>query len=238
MRTLLLFFVLTAFFTPNQAKARPYHKCPKFENPKITITLLNAKPTINHKNNLAGIRDIAQKNKRDIALGTNETPVGLTSAALVINSNFRIMTASSQASPMSCSKVTQLNINLGFEKTTIYMPTELKEFTCAYHSVLGHERKHVRTDKAFLKSIIPEIKRELSWAIRGLGVIRSSSQKYASEKISKVLNNKLQALGKRFATRRRSWHKRVDTPQEYKRVGRSCGGTLRDIVQEASESWR
>ena len=237
MRTFLLFIALTAFFASNQATARPYHKCPKFENPKVTITLLSAKPTINHENDLSGIRNIAQKNKHDIALGTNETPVGLTSAALIMNSSFKIMTASSQTSPMSCSQVTQLNVNLGFEKTTIYMPTDLKKHTCAYHAVLGHEKKHVRTDKAFLKSIVPEIKRELSWAIRGLGTIRSGSQKYASDKISKTLNKKLHALGQKFATRRRSWHKRVDTPQEYKRVGRSCGGTLRDIVQEASKAW-
>lgn len=238
MRPPLIISLFCFILSSPQAQARDVYGCPRFEAPEITVNIITAPPKINHDNDLSGIRRIADNNKKDIALGDNEIPVGLTSAAMSLGTQYRIMTAKSQKDPMVCSQMTKLEIDYGFEETTIYMPTELKRHTCSYQAVLRHEYKHVNTDRAFIKRTAPRLRKELKKIAKKLGVVRSGSTKFAQKKISKELDKKVKALGKKYSAQRRKWQKRVDTPQEYKRIGKSCGGRLNKIITKAQGLWK
>lgn len=229
---LTLCALLAFALTPTDSHARS-SRCPKFKTPKIYIKTVTAPPDINHRNDLGGIRRIAKSNKKDMSISNKETPVGLTEAAMSLDSSFRIRTSKSPRDPMTCAQITKLTVTYGFHETTIYMPTELKSYTCGYSVVLNHEKKHVATDKKFLRHAAPRIRRDLEKVVRKLGVIRSGSSGGAQQRLSTQLDKEVSAIGNRYAKERRKWHEKVDTPQEYKRISRSCGGRIRKIVSKA-----
>lgn len=237
MRTIAL-FLLGILLAPSSSLAKSTYGCPQFQAPEITVNILKRTVETDHTNDLAGIRHIAQSNKKDIAMSEGETPVGLASAALEFRSKYRAMTISQPKDPMVCTQITNVTVDFGFEEATIYMPTELKRHTCGYQTVYRHELKHIKMDYAFVKYVKPRLERDIQNLLRKIGVIRSGTRKISQKKASDAFSKGFTKLQSKYAKLRASWQKRVDTPHEYRTLSRSCDGRLNETVQKAIRLWK
>jgi len=233
MHFLSLLFLIIIWSFPSYAFANRSYDCSKYKETEITINKIISSAKTDHNHNLYEIRKIALKNKTDIALSKEETPVGLTSAALIFETQYQIITSKSSNDIMTCAQIKKIKINFGFEKTTIYMPIEIKENTCEYNSVLNHEKKHVKKDLSFIKYAYPYIKKDIINLMRKIGVIRSGSSTNAKRRITKKIDDKMNYLAKKYSSIRHKMQRKIDTPQEYKRLSNSCHGRIKNIVRKS-----
>jgi hypothetical protein len=109
---------------------------------------------------------------------------------------------------------------------TIYIVQARQPGTCAYESVLAHERKHQAADDAILAEQLPRLRIEIADALAELPPRHSVPMHKAadasarlSELITSVVKRSTSALFAARAARQAE----VDNPQEYRRVRAACG---------------
>lgn len=224
---LLLAFSMTAI----PAYAMHPNGCPDYIPPNVVINPLDAPPKLDETLNLASIRLMALDHKKDLSGAQHDTPVALTAASLQLGSHFEITVRGRSDDPLVCAQIKSFKLDFGFNDTTVYMARELERGTCAYDTVLDHERRHIATDRLLVQSIAPNLETQLRDAIASIGVIRASSGQVAQTQIHRMLQDYLRALGASLSQVRQKHQSMIDTDDEYERLSRSCDGALGALIK-------
>jgi hypothetical protein len=195
-------------------------------------------PKIDAGKSLAEIRALAAANKPNLAISKRETPVGLTAATLKIETSFQVTSKGSSALRSYCGQITKVEMTFGFDDTIIYMPKEIASGSCAYHQVLEHENKHVTVDRMIVETYAPYVQNDLNRIARSIGIVHAQNPYDVESMLRQTLNEKVEAIGQYLTTQRREAQDRVDTPQEYERLSKSCGGDIARIVSHERKQGR
>lgn len=227
-RFLILCTALLVF--PTSVWATQANGCPDFQPPSISVKQLVATPSVNDTLDLASIRQLAIDGGQRIAGSTHEIPVGVTAANLKLESQFEIHFEIPPNDRMVCAYISALELRIGFDDTVIYMAREVPFDSCGYKTVFDHEMDHVRTDRALIEAYAPHLPETLHRAVQEIGVIRASSTKAAEKEITNIVDRYFADLGVALSTVRQNQQMKIDTPEEYERLGKSCDGELGRLI--------
>jgi len=124
----------------------------------------------------------------------------------------------------TCLSITAVEVHLTMPVRRIYVSKELKPETCAYAAVLGHERKHQRTDDDALREHAQRIRRAIERAVIDAGprqvlpADRERARAVLTEIVQTAFNKAFDAL----QSERTALQAGVDAGLEYARVTASC----------------
>ena len=125
-----------------------------------------------------------------------------------------------------CIAVDRVTVRISMPLRTIYIVRARQPGSCAYESVLAHERKHQAADDAILAEQIPRLRIEIADALAELPP-RHSVPTHKAADASARLSALISSIVKRSASvlfaARAARQAEVDNPQEYRRVRAACG---------------
>ncbi|GEM_PF-802814 len=229
-RTLFVLAVLVLAIGAPGPSARAYAAdCPSFEEPKINVQPIYTTP---HYNDTLGLKElrIMSGQPDSTYAGLHNLPVGLTASSLRIDSSFEVTIRTTSQDPMACAQISRFDLEFGFDDTTVYLARELPFHSCGYETVLEHESRHVAADQYLLASYLPQLPALLADTIRRAGVIRAASPETAEEHLNNVMRNYLRDMSASIASVRDKLQRQIDSPEEYKRISRSCNGEIAHVL--------
>jgi hypothetical protein len=150
--------------------------------------------------------------------------LGLYRTELKMSSTGRL--AQHQAGEDVCVTVDRVTVRISMPLRTIYIVRARQPGTCAYESVLAHERKHQAVDDVLLAHELPQLRVEIANALAALPSRHSVAMDKAadasaklSELTASIVKRSTSALFAALAARQAE----IDNPQEYRRVRVACG---------------
>ena len=125
-----------------------------------------------------------------------------------------------------CVVFDRVTVRISMSMRTIYIVRVRQPGTCAYESVLAHERKHQAADDALLAEQVPRLRVEIAYALAALPPRDSVPiQKVAdaSAELSGLIASIVKRSTSALFAARAARQSEVDSPQEYRRVRAACG---------------
>lgn len=164
---------------------------------------------------------IAQLTRKHSA-GARSRTLGLAEAELGYAIDTRIQTYGNPRSGPECVSP-QIKVTLSYNPMTVYVASEYKKGTCQFDEVWRHEMRHVAVYRKHLATARAELEQELRKVIsapyysfdtpgQGKQYLNEAIQSFWAERI----NHYIQGAREKQAA--------VDTPEEYARMAKTCGG--------------
>lgn len=223
-----LFFIQLITTLPSHAMEA--NGCPDYQEPSLSIKQLIITPRFNDTVDLASLRQLVSQGGPNLTSTRHETPVGLTAASLKLDTSYEVHTSSSPDDVMVCAQITAMEVNFGFDDTTVYIAHEIPHGSCSYQTVLTHELQHVKTDRMLIDATIPMLPRYIRKALDQIGVIRATSAETAERQLKTMVSAYMKTLGSNLSEVRKSQQATIDTEGEYDRISDSCDGALGELI--------
>lgn len=122
-----------------------------------------------------------------------------------------------------CTFVLHMNIAILF-KTEINIAKEYPQGTCQYDAIDGHEYKHYQVNRYVMEQAVEKMRRDLPAIIRDMetqGHFPRGEIEERRETMSRALEDMFRIYMKeQLAKKMRELNAKVDTPEEYDRVGK------------------
>ncbi len=230
------FIFIAIFLFSSTTHAMEANGCPDYTEPNISIKQLVVAPRFNDTFDLRAIRALAAQGGANITSTAHETPVGLTAASLKLDTRYEVNFTSAPHDSMVCAQVTQMNLNFGFDDTTVFIAKEIPYGSCSYEVVLAHELQHVKTDRLLVDVTMPVLSGYIRSALKQVGVVRASSPQSAEQHLKNTINDYMAGLGANLSKVRVNQQALIDTETEYDRISKSCDGALGEMI--AASRWR
>ncbi|MBP7253830.1 MAG: hypothetical protein KBA75_10155 [Alphaproteobacteria bacterium] len=227
MRTPVTVFLFTALFLLLVAPALA-HGCAAATAPIVKLEPLSGSANVDNSKSqrelqsLSGVGQSSHSTRIPVALG-------LTLTQVMTTSRLTAEIASGGWTGPKCATLQSLNVGFGFSPHMIYIPYEFAPNTCAYNAIYSHEIQHVNTDQALLKSHLPAIKSKIMAGVAALPPITGNDDAAMQKTMKDQLERLLTDIQTDFTRVRQLEQAKVDNPNEYARVGNSCGGIIKQI---------
>jgi hypothetical protein len=159
--------------------------------------------------------------------GTNGTILGLT----VVRKEFDIKTKVSMIKLPDGSVCMRpgFDITIQLNPQKVYVANEFKQGTCAFNQIIQHEMRHVQVNQKHAEMIAFRYEREMRKAFANK--IYYGSQNNLMNGLVKVIKNEwLPHLGDEIK-KAEELHKKIDTEQEYRRMGTVCNREVPKILR-------
>jgi hypothetical protein len=201
--------------TASTAAAQPLCPTPTAD---VKIELEVPRPAIDNTLPQPALQNLAGMQHHDgLTLGLYRTELKMTSKAQF---------AQHQVGDEVCVAVERVTVRISMPLRTIYIIRARRPGTCAYESVLAHERKHQAVDDALLTEEVPRLRAEIAHALAALPARHSVPMRkadHASAELSELIASIVKRSTSALFTKRAARQAEVDSPQEYRRVRAACG---------------
>lgn len=203
--------------------------CPAFKPPSIELDTQQAPVSHDFGKPLAALERL-QGNRRTIHGGKGSHVLGLAHARLVSRVQFTVSIARLPDGTF-CAAPATVRASFGFSESRVLVARELPRGSCIHGEVLAHEMRHVEVDRALLQEYTPKIRAALEETIERIGSVRDRNEKAILAMIKNRIESGMKASFRQFEAAREQRQEQVDTPAEYDRVSRSCGGELGRVLR-------
>lgn len=198
------------------------------EAPQVIVKLATA-PTKYIKTQSA--RDLTgiHNTGRGITLGLAGGPISIT-----IKGQFQSTSLKGNA----CVELKKLEV-LFWAKPQVMIASNFKKGSCEYREVLGHEQKHIRALRKFVREEAPKLKKEVRRIVKASRTqykVKERSVPQAQKNIEQQLYKRIQAYQNRIMPILENRQKAIDSPAEYKRVADSCKNWNRKLANNRQNS--
>lgn len=205
----------------NVALANTDKEClASWEDPQITIEVVNARPALDHGKSSNQIEMVAKKS--GYAKSTRHASLlGLTYSFITP----RLGAATKYKRVKSgkyCLRLDRVSLKFGAQKTSIYIDRKYKKGTCAYKAIMAHELEHVRINERVIADYVPKIKRELTERAASIRPFFTKSPKTAGKSIANRLLLELDPLLDEFNVIRMKANDVIDTQESYAATQAKC----------------
>jgi len=185
---------------------------------QITLDASATEPTIDN--------DLTQPALQALAGGAHHQgrTQGLYRAEFALRS--RIDFARTSQGDGACVWIEKLAVELAIVERKIYVVRKRRPGSCAYESVLAHERKHQAVDDALMREETPLIRQELEAALAALppvAPVPPTEEHAARARLATAVKAALARALKTLDAERKVRQAAIDTPLEYRRVAAACG---------------
>jgi hypothetical protein len=189
--------------------------CPA-SDPAVTVALAIPLPRIDNTLPLPALQKIASHEHAGRTLGLYQAE---------IEAHWTIHFSRRRQGEEACRWIESVAVTLAMPSRVIYVIRERQPGTCAYESVLAHERKHQATDDAVIEAYRSRLTAAAADAIRAAPSApvapadADAAERRLGTLVSKALQRSFDGLKRERGARQRA----VDTPAEYRRVRAACG---------------
>jgi len=140
-----------------------------------------------------------------------------------LEAHWTIALSHREAGGLSCRWIDKVVVTLHMPLRVIYIIRERRPGTCAYESVLGHEREHQEIDDAVIDEYRPHLRAAAAAAIDALpAAALTGSGPGAAERLGAPISAALERAFDALKREREARQRAVDTPGEYRRVNAAC----------------
>ncbi len=218
---MLLAAIPGVFAVSNAVWATTDKEClASWQDPRITIEVINAKPVLDHGKSSHQIEMVAKKS--GYAKSTRHANLlGLTYSFITPR-----LGAATKYKPAKsgkhCLRLDRVSLKFGAQKTSIYIDRKYKKGTCAYKAILAHELEHVRINERIIADYVPKIKRELTERSASIRPFYTKSPKTAGKSIATRLLLELDTLLDEYIVVRMEANDVIDTQASYAATQAKC----------------
>lgn len=203
--------------------------CPAFKPPSIELVIQQAPVSYEFGKPLAALERL-QSSRRTIQGGKGSHVLGLAHVKLVSQVQFTVSIARLPDGSF-CAAPATVRANFGVAESRVLVARELPRGSCIHGEVLAHEMRHVEVDRALLQEYTPKIRAAMDETVERIGSVRDRNDKAILAMIKSRIESGMKASFRQFEAARNQRQEQVDTPAEYDRVSRSCGGELSRVLR-------
>jgi hypothetical protein len=191
-----------------------------WEEPRINIEIVNARPILDHQKSSNQIEMVARKS--GYAKSTRHASLlGLTHS--FITPRLGAATKYKKIAPGKyCLRLDRVSLKFGAQRTSIYIDRKYKKGSCAYKAIMKHEMEHVRINEKVIADYVPKIKRELKERAASIRPFYTKNPKSAGRSIANRLLLELDPLLDEFNEVRIAANDVIDTQQSYAATQAMC----------------
>ncbi len=215
--------VLAAIVAPSIGRAEAA-SCDALPAPSVQVKRQNAPVTLNTSYDHKSITALGSKEHH-----SRRQVLGLTRGVSRIGFEIGIRSVIDPSRQWECASP-QITLTYGFDPMTVYVAREFPKGSCAFNEIHQHELRHVQTYHDHLASIEKAItatlarRFEIGKPYRGaVGQTRQMLERELNERWIPYLRNEVERV--------ESLQALIDTPEEYERVSRSCGGAIQRVIR-------
>jgi hypothetical protein len=148
--------------------------------------------------------------------------LGLTRTTFGEEARIDIMGLEDSGSHRACARP-QVHVRLRMSPMTVYVAREIEGDACRKAALLEHEMKHVEVYRKHLNAAAAELARALP-ALYGQRIFTARSSGETETELRGMLRDYLGAFMQASARQLKADQEKVDSAEEYDRIGRACGG--------------
>lgn len=191
-----------------------------WQEPKVSIEVVNAEPVLDHGKSSRQIEIVARKS--GYAKSTRHANLlGLTYS--FITPKLGAATKyTAEKSGKYCLRLDRVTLKFGAHKTDIYIDRKYPKGTCAYETILAHELEHVRINEQIIAEYVPKIEKELKERAAAIRPYLTKSPKTAGRSIANRLLFELDPLLDEFNAVRMQANNVIDTLESYAATQAKC----------------
>lgn len=202
-----------------------------FPKSEVKISVKEGLITESNQESIRSLTALAQKTK--ITHADQHRSLGLTALELSwgIDAEFKSLSLNNR---MHCARPT-IKIELEVVNHLVRIAKEFAPKSCEYNFVREHEYKHVRLNKKnikrYAKAVVDAVNERFPNPI-----LYGSSEKVTG-KMQSMMDNELLPFIKEVTAKMEregiELHKLIDTPEEYAKGNKVCGGNISRIIRES-----
>lgn len=169
-------------------------------------------------------RDLARLQKRSgraSAFGSAWTPVGLTQTELKYQMRVKV-----EAMPVAgnryCARLTAVEADLGYERLDVFIARKFRPGSCAYSSIVEHERTHVAVFRQALDRYFPQLQRRIEQAAYRLEPVLSPTPNDAAAYLQRRLRLAVDPMFHEMNRTIDRGNAALDTPERYRLEQSRC----------------
>jgi len=209
--------------------------CPAPRPARMTIEILNPEPLIDGTRSMRWLSD----RLRDNARGWPRDPrfdrfihaMGLTVTKW--GNEISIVGLVSPRDGRQCFVATELHVRFGLHVHLVFIASDIPYGSCLWRDVYAHELRHVRVNREAIRAVAALLSADVETLARqGIsteGPTAEAAQQAALAHLHAAVRRAEQAF-EQYAIR---GHASIDTPEEYDRASRACGGEAQRILRGA-----
>ena len=210
--------------TVGAALAQP--ACPARGNPAVSVTLHDPDPRLASPLPAAQLRQMADGEEAEV--GPPLHHLGLTLSRVEWRSDITVRSQSGGGGGQVCAVPTEIRLSLLHAEHSIRLAREIPRAGCLAGEVLAHERRHAEVNRRTLREAAEGLRAAArAWASRAEGRARDAGA--AALVMQDDLAAAVEPVLERLRVARAAAHAAIDTPEEYRRLGRVCPGDQRRI---------
>lgn len=153
--------------------------------------------------------------------------LGLTVSRVEWRSEITVRSRGAAGGPV-CGVPAEIRLSLVHAEHAIRLAREIPRDGCLAREVLAHERRHVEVNRRTLREAAEELRGiARAWAERAEA--RAADPGQAAAALQDDLSAAVEPVLARLRAAREAGHAAIDTPEEYRRLGRVCPGDQRRL---------
>lgn len=223
--------ITATVFLPGPIQAQP--SCPTPRAARVHLQVLDPDPLVNSTQSIRWLSDRLQRNarswQRDPRLDRFIHAMGLT--LIEWGSELSIAGLSGLQGTQHCFVATDLRVRFGLHAHLVFIAREVPRGSCLWRDIHSHEMRHVAVNRSALRAAVTQ----LSTDLEHLGHQGISTQGRTLEAAQQAAFHRLTTVIRRsediFYQRSTRGHAAIDTPEEYERASRACGGEAQQILR-------
>jgi hypothetical protein len=222
---------LTVATLPGPVLAQGTCPAPRPAQPRIQI--LNPEPLVDGTQSIAWISDRLRRNargwQRDPRLDRFIHVMGLT--VVQWGTEISVAGLAGPRGGRQCFVATELRVQFGLHAHLVFVAREIPRGSCLWRHVYAHEMRHVGVNRESIRAaaalLAADVERLARQGISTDGPTVEAAQQQALDRLRAAVRHAEQTFDQR-STR---GHASIDTPEEYDRASRACGGEAQRVLR-------
>lgn len=210
---------LVPFLLCKEVAAQQAAPCPPSRTPiKLNFKTLTPQPIFNHRLTVQGIANLLRSQGMGAPDGVRALGITLTKTM------FGLQGGSSAVKRGNgfCVYLTSVDVDFGYNRVEVYVPSEFPKGSCEYNVVLDHENQHVANNRAVLREFAPRMRARVEVILSQTKPIVASSVQGSADLALEGLNRQLSGMLKEFETMHATRNAAIDSPANYRALSALC----------------
>jgi len=219
-KTIKLAALLAVFLvSAGPAWAQQAGPCPPSRTPiKLNFKTLQPQPVHNHRLTLQGIGNVARSQ------GAPQPPGQRILGLTVLNSAVGVQGASTAVKRGNsfCVYLTSVDVDFGWQRIEVYIPSEFARGSCQYNTVLDHENQHVALSRTALREYAPRARARIEAFLSAYRPVSVARPEGSAEAALAGVQTALSGILKEFQVLHAQRNAGIDSPANYKALSAMC----------------
>lgn len=209
--------------------------CPAPRPARADVQILNPEPLVDGTQSIRWLSDRLQRNargwQRDPRLDRFIHAMGLT--ATEWGTEISVAGLAGPRGGRQCFVATELRVRFGLHAHLVFVASEIPRWSCLWRDVHAHEMRHVGVNREAIRAAAALLSADVEVLARRGIATEGPTAEAAQQAALARLRAAVRRAEETFDQRSSRGHAAIDTPEEYDRASRTCGGEAQRILRGA-----